>query len=455
VKLLSFAPIVPIALALACTAHAGTITVGVDGTFATIQAGINAAIAAGGSNQIQVEAGTYDENLTLTQTSGSLDVLGGWNSAFTQRNLDPSATQIFGGVISRVLNGSITGGQVTFTGFSFVGGTATDRGGGVFLHIANTGLAQIRNSRFVFNTVNAPVGGNALGGAFYAELFNTGDLIFDGNVVDTNSASVVNGSANGGGVFIEALDSSDASVSNCVIQNNVATASGTGFAVAGGVKFDIANAAQVSFSRNQVLSNSLQAGDANHASFSGAFVSAGCTGNCQLAMTLSKFDGNHGFAATQLAIAMGGASSPLAYLADLQISRGSGAGLQLQMDSGTANAVNLTAANNAGTGIYLVPNATITLFNSLAFGNNPDLVEVGPGTVLFGNNKSGVDPLFVDAAHANYHLQFNSPARDAGTATPPGGLGLFDLDGNPRTFGAAPDIGAFEIGDTIFKDGFQ
>jgi hypothetical protein len=28
-------------------------------------------------------------------------------------------------------------------------------------------------------------------------------------------------------------------------------------------------------------------------------------------------------------------------------------------------------------------------------------------------------------------------------------------DGNPRTFGPAPDIGAFEIGDKIFKDGFQ
>jgi hypothetical protein len=444
-----------VGLALVSTTSASTITVGADGTFATIQAGINAAIAAGGSNQIQVETGTYNENLTLTQTSGSLDVLGGWNSAFTQRNLDPSATQIFGGVVSRVLNASIVGGQFTFSGFSFVGGTATDRGGGVYLHIASTGLAQIRNSRFVFNTVSAPSGGNALGGAFYAELFNTGDLIFDGNVVDSNSATVANGVADGGGVFIEAFDSSDAALSNCVLQNNVSAATNaSGLARAGGAEFAIAGNALVTVNRTRFLANSLQASDLNHASFSGAFVSGSCNGNCEFDLSQSTFDGNHGFIATQLAVGVGGAGSPLVSLSNSQISRGSGSGLNLQMDSGTAHVINLTAADNAGTGIYLVPNATITLYNSLAFGNSPDLIEAAPGATL-GNNMSGVDPLFVDAAHANYHVSFNSAARDAGTATPPGGLGLFDLDGNPRNFGAAPDIGAFEIGDKIFKDGFQ
>jgi hypothetical protein len=444
-----------IGVALVSTTSASTITVGADGTFATIQAAINAAIAAGGSNQVQVEAGTYNENLTLTQASGSLDVLGGWNSAFSQRNLDPSATQIFGGVVSRVLNASIVGGQFTFSGFSFIGGTATDRGGGVYLHIANTGLAQIRNSRFVFNTVSAASGGNALGGAFYAELFNTGDLIFDGNVVDSNSATVANGVADGGGVFIEAFDSSDAALSNCIIQNNVSAATNaSGLARAGGAELAIAGNALVTVNRTRFLANSLQASDLNHASFSGAFVSGSCNGNCEFDLSQSTFDSNHGFIAMQLAVAMGGVGSPLVSLSNSQVSRGSGGGVQLQMDSGTAHVINLTVADNAGTGIDLVPNAPITLFNSLAFGNSADLVEAGPGATL-GNNMSGVDPLFVDAAHGNYHVQFNSAARDAATATPPGGLGLFDLDGNPRTFGPAPDIGAFEIGDRIFKDGFQ
>lgn len=443
-----------LALAFASTTNASIFTVGADGAFATIQAGINAASGAGGSNEVHVEAGTYSENLVLTQSAGALDVYGGWNSTFTQRNPDPSATQILGGGAGRALNATVSGGELTFSDVSFVGGTASDRGGGVFAHIANTGLAQIRNSHFIFNTVQASGTGNALGGAFYAELFNTGDLIFDGNVVDTNSASVVNGGANGGGVFVEALDASSASISNSVIQNNVSAATGSsGHATAGGAQLAIASGAQVSFSRAQVLSNSLQAVDANHASFSGAFFSASCNSNCQLGITLSTFDGNHGFTATQLGVGIGGTGSPLAYLADLQISRGSGGGLELQMDAGTANALNLTAADNPGIGIDLVPNATITLFNSLAFSNNANLVVFG--TAVLGNNLIGVDPLFVDAANGNYRLQSNSPARDAGTASPPGGLGLFDLDGKPRTFGSAPDIGAYEIGDRIFKNGFD
>jgi hypothetical protein len=301
-----------IALALASTTNASTITVGASGTFSNIQSAINAAIAAGGSNQIKVQAGTYNENLTLTQTSGTLDILGGWNAAFSQRNLDPSATQIFGGVVSRVLNASISGGQFTFSGFSFVGGTSTDRGGGAYLHIANTGLAQVRNSRFVLNTVSAPNNGNALGGAVYAELFNTGGLIFDGNVVDTNSATTADGVAIGGGVFIEALDSSDAAVSNCVIQNNVSRASNAGgHATAGGAHFDIAGSALITVNRTRFLSNSLQASDLNHASFSGAFVSGSCNGTCEVDLSQSTFDGNHGFIAAQLAVGLGGAGSPL------------------------------------------------------------------------------------------------------------------------------------------------
>jgi hypothetical protein len=437
-------------------AQAGTFSVGPDGSFSTIQGAINAALVDGDtSNEVDIEAGTHDENLTLTQSSGTLNIFGGWNSTFTQRSLDPSATTIFGGGTARALDATVSGGDLTFSGVSFAGGTASDRGGGVFLHIANTGLVQIRNAHFIFNTVQASGTGNALGGAFYAELFNTSDLIFDGNVTDTNSASVVNGAANGGGIFIEVFDSADASLSNSVIQNNVALASGSsGHASAGGVQLDIADSAQVSFDRSKVLSNSLQASDANHAAFSGAFVSAGCSGNCQFGLDLSTFDGNHGLGQAQLAIAMGGTASPTARVADVLVSRGDGLGMQVQMDSGTANLVNLTVAANTSTGIYLVPNSTITLFNSLAFGNHPDLVEVNSGAQK-GNNLSGVDPLFVDAAHGNYRLQSNSPARDAGTATPPGGLGLFDLDGNPRTFGPAPDIGAYEIGDRIFKNGFE
>lgn len=57
----------------------------------------------------------------------------------------------------------------------------------------------------------------------------------------------------------------------------------------------------------------------------------------------------------------------------------------------------------------------------------------------------GADPLFVDAANANYHLGAGSPAIDAGTS-----LGYTtDLDGSAIFTGSAPDIGAYEgVGST-------
>ncbi len=50
------------------------------------------------------------------------------------------------------------------------------------------------------------------------------------------------------------------------------------------------------------------------------------------------------------------------------------------------------------------------------------------------------DPLFIDIANANFHVQPTSPAIDAGTNTGVAG----DYDGTPRPQGSAYDIGAYE-----------
>ena len=59
-----------------------------------------------------------------------------------------------------------------------------------------------------------------------------------------------------------------------------------------------------------------------------------------------------------------------------------------------------------------------------------------------GANQTTVDPLFVNAPAADFREQPTSPTVDAGTLDPD--LGGLDLDGNARTQGSAPDIGAFE-----------
>lgn len=64
------------------------------------------------------------------------------------------------------------------------------------------------------------------------------------------------------------------------------------------------------------------------------------------------------------------------------------------------------------------------------------------------------DPLFVDSAHGNYRLLPPSPAVERGDNSPPAGTRAVDLDGNPRVVGTV-DLGAYELPDLIFADGFQ
>jgi hypothetical protein len=61
-----------------------------------------------------------------------------------------------------------------------------------------------------------------------------------------------------------------------------------------------------------------------------------------------------------------------------------------------------------------------------------------------GNNQTDVNPLFVHSAAAGgFEQAAGSPTIDAGTSDPL--LGSFDLDGDARSLGAAPDIGADEF----------
>lgn len=67
--------------------------------------------------------------------------------------------------------------------------------------------------------------------------------------------------------------------------------------------------------------------------------------------------------------------------------------------------------------------------------------RVGALVTNGANNILG-DPVFVDAATGDFHQAPGSPTIDAGTATSV----LTDIDGQPRSIGPQPDIGADEVG---------
>jgi hypothetical protein len=106
---------------------------------------------------------------------------------------------------------------------------------------------------------------------------------------------------------------------------------------------------------------------------------------------------------------------------------------------------------------------SLDLKNSIAQGEKVDLLALagleGPSEILVSNSNfdrassegtskvvdlggnQTAQPLFANATGGDYREAAGSPTIDAGIADR---LGATDFDGNPRTLGAAPDIGAFE-----------
>src|SRR5262249_12750138 len=70
-----------------------------------------------------------------------------------------------------------------------------------------------------------------------------------------------------------------------------------------------------------------------------------------------------------------------------------------------------------------------------------DLLDGGSGTAAAHTLGSNVDPLFVNAAAHDFHLQPGSPAMERGVSL---AAVTADFDGTPRPQGAAYDMGAYE-----------
>jgi hypothetical protein len=68
--------------------------------------------------------------------------------------------------------------------------------------------------------------------------------------------------------------------------------------------------------------------------------------------------------------------------------------------------------------------------------------QQGTGMVIDAGGNQTPAPIFVNAAGGNYREAAGSPTIDAGSTDR---IGALDLGGNPRSLGAAPDIGAYEF----------
>jgi hypothetical protein len=122
-------------------------------------------------------------------------------------------------------------------------------------------------------------------------------------------------------------------------------------------------------------------------------------------------------------------------------------------------AENFSGGQRSGASILFNEGNTLTVVNSIfwdVLSSYTGDIELGTNnngnaTVTYSNVRGGyagngninADPLFVNAAADNYHLQTTSPCIDAGSASAPN-LTATDLDGTQRILGSAPDMGAYE-----------
>jgi hypothetical protein len=104
--------------------------------------------------------------------------------------------------------------------------------------------------------------------------------------------------------------------------------------------------------------------------------------------------------------------------------------LDLRNVIASGSGVDIEATGGSSTAKIIVSNSN---FDSSKGGAGESILDQG------GNQTA--PPLFRDAAAGDYREAAGSPTIDAGTNNL---LGATDFDGNPRTVGAAPDIGAFE-----------
>ena len=426
--------------------------VGPNGTYASIQDAIDVVVS-GDETEIWVEgANTYVENLEIDASfsAGSLALLGGWNSTFSARVFRPQDTIIDGNQAGRVIDAFGIGGSLVIDGFTITNGLETSAGGGVRIDPSGDAHVTLDNLRIDGNAVTTASG--ASGGGLHVGLDSTQRIEVLNCRIRNNSVTSAGGAVlDGGGVNIRAIGDSSFLVQGCEIDHN--TLESTGQLFGAGVWFSLSDNVQGELLDTSIVENTA---DSAESWVSGAYVEMRYSSILNVERTAVGFNATTGGGAAPQLWTISAEVSSLR-MSDSIVALGDQDGMEVRADhTSTVNLVNLTVADNQGTGIVMGQwgSATTTLYNTISFGNLVDF-SVIQGSVVTGSNLIGVDPLFVNSVARDYELGLGSPAENAGDNNPPGGLGLVDFIGNPRIKDGTVDIGCYEGIAEIFSDGFE
>jgi hypothetical protein len=422
----------------------------------------------GEDDVIQIVQGTYlgarqdtdQGSLVYSSTEAfNLTIEGGYTSGCTSRVVDPANTVLDGDNTGTILDNKGTvltlatnqSADFTVDGLTLQNGVALKEGNGNGggLLVVTKGNLILTNNTFSANLAGDPEDGGNGGGA---AVFDASSAILTNNVFSANSAGGASGDGNGGGLFTS--DTSSVTLTNNTFITN--SAGGGGGDGNGGGVF-ISNASLVTLTNNTFITNSATSSEADGKG-GGVFIAD----TSSVTLTNNVFSANSAIrGASEDSVGIGGGVyvvAPMVILtnntitANFASTKGGGLGLQLVDFSDSADIYNNIIWENsaaAGADLFLDNDGDGDLLRSTVNLFNNDFDQSVAGTFLAlvfaidPSNLDNEDPLFVDAANDDYHLQESSPVINAGNNGAPS-LPDEDKDGNPRIVGNIVDMGAFE-----------
>jgi hypothetical protein len=384
---------------------AAPVTIHVPADQPTIQAAID---AAANGDTVLVSDGTYKENINFK----------GKAITVTSVNGPATATIDGGGVDSVVTFNTGEGAGSVLNGFTITNGNGFE-GGGIFVSSSST----ITN-----NVITANAGCNGGGGI----AVNFAAPLVQGNTINNNAQGDCGGGIGGGGISIGGESSGTRIIGN-IISNNTWGSGGGGIALfaAGG----------------PLIQDNIITGN-NGGNQGGGLV---MFNDASPQIIGNVFSHNSAFNGGGLYWLIP-QSTPGILLLNNTITNNSATQGSAIFTSGFDD--NTSIQNNAIIGQAGVDSVFCESFNS----NTPpgftanDVFVAGAlpyggicsdQTGLQGNISA--DPLFVDTAVDNFHLQPASPAINTGNNAARVALPAIDIDGNTRVFNNTVDIGAFEF----------
>lgn len=423
--------------------------------FKTVQSGINAALA---GDQVWVAKRVYPEKITLKEGVAVYGGFGGKETALNQRNWTLNVTVLDGGGTGSVVTaGSMITAAARIDGFTVRNGNSIyaprgyTSGGGIYCYLGSPTIANntiTGNSAqwgagiycdqstplITHNTISGNSGMSGAGIFCVSSSPNVSDNKITGNTatvhgggmhlyyysrpaVSNNLISANTAAYNGGGIYL--YNQANAPISNNTISDNMA-------AFGGGI-YSLACSAQI-------LNNHI---DGNTATSEGGGIGLVNDTESFVANNLISTNTATTGGGIRIASTYGMNNPPKIVNNTLDRNSVSGLGGGIHCSSSSPSIANNIVTTNTD-GIYVAADAFPVLNHNDVYGNlNGDYSGIDPA----GSGDISADPLFVDAASANYHLGPGSPCIDAGDDIPV--FTATDIDGQSRINNLV-DIGADE-----------